>query len=282
MGNKKKASRGIGKGTRSKKAPSQQKSSNPYQVSLGISAPVVMSRLLGPTNSLSVRQVTDPELGPGISISGTEQLCKIGSYSSAGTSGLIQVPGFGSGSFPIYAMMLSPGAQIVYQGGSTTSDLAVTGISYTFYRFRSLRFRYVPSCATSTAVNLTIGYSPDVRVIVPTDSADFSVPTPAIVSKLRFSIETQAWQAAEINLPVVPRMGPAYYCDTDPITLAGSTTTLTGILTAPSLCDCIHNFQGVFLAITDTAAATASYGKILMDYTTDFFSRGTIQLAAGS
>jgi len=156
-----------------------------------------------------------------------------------------------------------------------------------FHRFISLRFRYVPSCPTSTVGNFTFAYNPDIRPS--SNNLAGTTPattTPSTLSKLTYSAQTVPWQACTLNVRQVPRAQSAYYCGTSQaITyVASSTTTVTqGALISPSLAESLHCFQGVFWGMSDvsTLATGIALGKIIMDYSADMFYRGTLPPGSG-
>jgi len=283
MGKKKKVSRGLIRRP-GQSRPSNQNNSrrnNPFQMVVAASAPVASSMIRGSTVGLAMSSISDRELGQGISCSGSEVLCTIGSGSSYTCSGLCIPPmGVVNG---YHCMLLGPAAAYFYNGGSASgSDLAALGQSYQFYRFKSIRFRYIPSCPTSTVGNFTFAYTSDIRPGISNSSGTRPwLPTTAQLGKLAYSVQTVPWQSCSLSVNSVPRTRSAFYCSTDTsVTVqadAGSGY-VGGYLSQPALNAAVTNFSGMFWAVSDssTLAVGIALGKIMMDYSIEFFQRGTI------
>jgi hypothetical protein len=286
MGKKKKVSRGMARRPGTKQPRKQKVSRSPFQMQVATAAPVSSGTILGSTVGLTMRSINDRELGPGVNITGSELFCNIGSGTTNTSNGiLVPTSGVATG---LDTMVLGPAASYLYNGASgVSSDLAVTGVSYQFHRFTSLRFRYVPSCPTSTIGNFTFAYSPDIRP----SSNNLAGTTPAVVTtaqlgKLSCSVQTVPWQPCTLNVRSVPRSQSGFYCGTSQaITyIASASTTVTqGALVAPSIAESLHCFQGAFWGMSDvgTLGVGIALGKIILDYSGDFFYRGSLPAGSG-
>jgi len=137
----------------------------------------------------------------------------------------------------------------------TGSAVGTFSSLFGMYRFRSVRLRYVPTVATSTAAQLTFGVQFDGGFV---SSGGFGTPTSETIGRLPYVMETVAWQGASISIPRCPHMMNAYYCD------------------RPNSGTDLREFeQGVVFGISNNTTAM-TYGKLYIDYCIEFYGRGTM------
>jgi len=283
MGKPKKVSRGMARRPGQGRPSKQQ---NPFALSVATAAPISTSTIVGSTVGLQMRSINDRELGAGINVSGSEVFCSVGAGTTNTSSGIL-VPQGGVVT-ALHTMMIGPAAAYAYNGATgVSSDLAVLGISYVHHRFTKLRFRYVPSCPTSTLGNLTFAFSSDIRSSCWNGAGTRpSNITTAQLSKLMYSVQTVPWQACSITINLPPRSSAGYFCATAQAfayTADASTTLVQGALSTPTFAESLHDFQGAFWGQSDssTLAAGIILGKIVLDYSVDMFSRGALPAGSG-
>ena len=190
--------------------------------------------------AFSATSINGGPLGPGIRLSGTCVACDIAQvldhpeYCLGGTSYCLITP------------RISP-------------SLLGQAQFYQQYIFRSLRFRYVPSCPSTTAQSLRVAWFADDSI------AYHAVPTYQALAEQAQSMTTLAWQPCTWNIPIVPRSRPVYYMDRHDTE------------------DDRDVYQG--LLIGRLSATPASNGPPLgwleMDYVVDFYNR-SINLSVSS
>jgi len=190
------------------------------------------------------RDLHDPALGPGTEIAGSELL------------GYVRVAGTGSSSG--YAFSSSPSTTnstflcTISPATLGNGQLGLFGTMFSVYRFSSFRIRYVPSVSTATSASVVVGVQFDPGGLYNT------APTIVQTSYLPYVMETPVWQPASVTVGRCPRLFNAYY--TDP---GDSQTSVDQ-----------RDVQQVvaFVFVDNTASAT--YGKLYMDYRIEFYQRG--------
>lgn len=214
---------------------------------MSVSAPISMGYVKGSNNRQSFRNIEDRQLGAGMSICGTELFRFVRVYGTGASTG--------------YALSVDNStANSTAKASLAPANLTLTSQLYTFaslfglYRYRSLKLRYVPTCPTSTSCLLTFSVQFDADV----GEAGMGTLTSIMTSYAPYVVETPAWSAASITIPVCPRVQNAYY--TDYVTGASwNELRMVNQATATGFAD--NNTE-------------VTYGRLYLDYDVEFYQRG--------
>jgi len=283
MARKKKLARGKGKKTltatalinaqRKGAVGTLRRTGGLSQTVLGVNAPIMVQNISSAVAQATIRSVFDSSLGAGIEIVGTHRISPI--VGLATKLGVLNTPaGFANGS-NILGMFIGPSADIAY---GLPTDIATLGIPYIWYRFKSLRFRYLTSCPSTTAGKLFFAYYPDVRLLVSDEFTDFSGLSTAVVSRMTYSMSVPVTGNGAFDVKVVPRMHTAYYAD-GPALVCGIAN--SGLINSVGSPEASHLYQGLLLGLMDSAAST-TYGDLFMDYSIELFCKGSANLSSTS
>lgn len=193
----------------------------------------------------------------GTKVSGTQFLCNVATSVSINTGVLQNSAGtFLQGLFiRPYAVASGSTNQI---GTTLTPDpLRTTSSAFTRFRFTRLRFMFVPSASTSQTTQLTMGFTPNAAA----QSGDFD--SQQEIEELERSVTAPVWQEAiletEGNLPMDRLFmmdSAAYNPDTD---------------WGPNPADLTPG--ALVVALGGTEAASNFYGRIMMEYEIELYSK---------
>lgn len=144
----------------------------------------------------SISATRHPELGNGIRLTGTTMLCLVTSY--AGTTYAMD------GSF-----MKTVSPQAIGLTVGTIADV------YRYYRFRSMRLRYVPACPTTTAGVIRFA------LIFDGNTASITTNDYRNLSAIPDNFSVAPWQTGQCTVPIAPGFERAYFNALDNTSVAG-------------------------------------------------------------
>jgi len=183
------------------------------------------------TQAPLIKHVKHPELGSGISLSGTVNLCMITTSNASAAALATNI-----------TRDISP--QTIGLAISTLADV------YRYYRIRSIRLRYIPACPTTTAGVI--------RFAVVFDGAVSSFDTISYLnlSSVPDNFTVAPWQTGVLNIPVAAGFERAYLNSPDTATTAGERQSTQATL---------------FGLWSSNQSAATTVGALEMDYTIDFY-----------
>jgi hypothetical protein len=155
-----------------------------------------------------------------------------------------------------------------YYGGSPFG-FGLLSVAYQFerYKIRQLRMRYVPECPSTTAGRVAFNFDRDPwNALKQTSGGNANFAMPDYVDDARISISTPLWQQCSLDLIPMTKHDRA---DTLHYVGAGDEST-TGAYDASNERLAYQGAIGCALPV-QTAAATATYGRVYLDYVIDLY-----------
>lgn len=189
-----------------------------------------------------LRDIVDPALGPGLMVTGSEQL----GYANV----------YGTGAAAGKAFSSSPTSNsldycFICPNELPTTQMGTFASMFSFYRFKSIAIRYVPSVATDVSASLVMAVVFDSEFSNP----GMTTPTYSLLSMNMYSVQTTAWKPVTLKIMRCPRVQNAYYCDE-----------------ANSAGDLREVRQLCFSILCDNTTEKL-YGRLYLDYVIELYGR---------
>lgn len=127
--------------------------------------------------------------------------------------------------------------------------LSAIATRFEMYRFKKLRFRYAPSCSTTTGGYTCLGFDFDATDYAPTDA-----PSKGTMLTWKYSVKCSPWEGIILDLSPDTSKTPFKYCDTS---RSEAITTF----------DPRFDALGTLFVIAEAPGASSSFiGEIFVDY----------------